>query len=353
MRGIFNLFREKKHINESLLANLANILAHWHIYNFQVKEMPGGSSSSVKFLIENDDGKYVLRGVNTDSDYLKFQIFIINQLAEKNFDYDLPKPLKSGDMYLIEYENYLWLLYKFIEGRPLGIISNSKQAREIGKLVAKYHEIAETINLQNYQDCAPSSLFNRLNQQNICDTFYQNANFIKTSKSQSFLEKLFIKNVDLILEALSNIPDRDMKSVSDLPKIPSYRDWHGYNILVRANQVSGLIDFDSLVESPRLKDFQCALICVASSKKGIEFNKMKTFIQSYFSVLPIDQPELMFTYSVAIDRLANFIAELLIDRRINKNLSKDQNIISAILTINWLIKNKEEFNNNLYLFSEI
>lgn len=326
---------------------LNEILSNWDIGQINFKKNLGGSSAA-NWLLETPQGKYVLRNSGTNRQYIDFQILVINKLAESNFEYSIPQILPVKEVYYAQEQENFWLLYRFIESRPLGNITNKIQAKNIGALVAKYHKIAQGIDFSSYKDYFNLQIFHK---KDINVRLQKSADLMNTSIANNQLENLFKNSVHLLLEAYNSIPDSDIEAIKKLPKIPVYNDWHGYNILGQHNKIMGLIDFDSLVEATRIVDFQNALVYSVKSHKGIDISRIQSFIQGYFKVLQLSPTELSLIHPLMIERLVNLIADILEERNLKESGYKDTLLIFLIDLLLWMIGNKNEFVNHLFTAS--
>lgn len=339
-----NIHNYFKYIKKNLvLRSLPQILANWEIGRINSRKFLRGGASS-NWMVETTSGKYVLRNVGTNRDYIEFQIFIINKLVECNFPYSVPQFLKTKGAYCVRHLNNFWVLYKFIEGDHLRTKSDV-QAKEIGRLVTSYHKIAQRIDYSHMSNFS-LSLFET---ETVNSIFRESTDSIGVKKTRNnYLEDLLIKSVNPILEAYNSIPIVDKDSIENLEKIPVYNDWHADNILSMNEKIIGLVDFDSLVVAPRIVDIQNGLLYAAGTNEGINITMMQAFIQGYCSVLPLSKSELSLTFSLMIERIASIVSDILVEKRIKRITYKDDVLIFLINVLNWIISNKEKFIYHLF-----
>ena len=322
-------------------SDLLKILANWQIGPVNsLNRLSGGSNTN--WLVKTSSGDYVLRQAGTNRDYLEFQIFIINKLKTSTFPYATPQLIATEGSYYISYQDHLWLLYRFIEGSSLKTIYNS-QAHEMGRLVASYHQIAQTIDYSHLGDFS-LALFET---ERIKAIFQESTQTISGKKSCSPLEDLLAGSITSLLEAYNHISSADKRSIKHLEKIPIYNDWYSHNILSVQEKIIGLIDFDSLVVAPRIVDIQNGLFYAAATNQGLDLSKMQAFIQGYCSVLPLSQFELSLIYPLMIERVATIISDLLAQKNVKNNSAKDDILIFLIKALTWIIENKQSFTRHL------
>jgi Ser/Thr protein kinase RdoA (MazF antagonist) len=244
---------------------MTKILSNWGIVRINAKRILRGGSQS-NWIVATPSGKYVLRNAGPNRDYVDFQIFIINKLHEHNFPYSIPQLVKARDAYCVPYLGRLWLLYRFIEGRPLKTIS-AAQSEEIGRLMASYHTITRRIDSRYTSDFS-LALFET---ETVHSVLRERAVPMPTRKARHCLEDLLSRSIAPLLEAYDDILAADKESIRRLPKIPIYDDWHGHNLLAVNGKVIGLVDFDSLVTAPGIVDVQNGLLYAAGTPEGIVY----------------------------------------------------------------------------------
>jgi Ser/Thr protein kinase RdoA (MazF antagonist) len=117
------------------------------------------------------------------------------------------------------------------------------------------------------------------------------------------------ERIDTVLAGYGAITDADVARVRELPRNTIYNDWTTGNHLVDAQgTVRGLIDFDSVIEAPRIVDFQNALAYVlVGAPSGPETGLVTAFAQGYLTVLAPPPEELALVHAVALDRIAELI----------------------------------------------
>lgn len=328
-------------------AELRGILAAWEVGSVNSKKILWGGANA-NWVIETAGGKYVLRNAGTNRSYLEFQIFIINQLFERDFPYATPGLLKAGEAYWVQALDHFWLLYRFLEGSPLKLASGL-QPDEMGRLVANYHQAVHRIDLSHLEDFS-LPLF-ETERVNLILQEWAEAVALKGPRCQ--LEDLLAGTIIPILEAYNRITVADRDAIEGLEKIPVYNDWHGNNILSKAGKIVGLVDFDSLTVAPRIVDIQNSLLYAAGSNEGIDLPRLLAFIQGYGSVLPLSELEVSLIPALLIDRVTSIIADLLAQRSRTNDRSRDEVLSFLIKALNWVITHTEAFIDCLYTATQM
>ena len=117
-----------------------------------------------------------------------------------------------------------------------------------------------------------------------------------------------------MLKAYNAISASDIAAVRKLARTTIYNDWHPWNIVNRFGKISGLIDFDGVVEAPRIVDFQNALTyALASEEFRPRHELVSELVSGYCRVLPLSSSERGLVYPVMLDRIAWMIANLIED----------------------------------------
>lgn len=88
----------------------------------------------------------------------------------------------------------------------------------------------------------------------------------------------------------------------ELRKQVIYNDANEWNILVKENQVSGLIDFGDLAYSPLINEVAIALTYVCYDKEN-SLEWVPAFLKSYHVMLPLEEVELSILYYLIAARL--------------------------------------------------
>jgi Ser/Thr protein kinase RdoA (MazF antagonist) len=291
---------------------------------------------------------YRFPAIGTPREYLQFQVMVIRHLASSEFPYEVPAIItqRSSPSYYVTDGESGWILYRFIEGRRHSQPSAAKQARAIGILAAHFDRVLATFELGTLQGRFTLKL---LDIPGTAQQLSAGARLLSTRQGLTGLRKLLLDNIDHMLSAYTAISAPEVEDVRKLEKLTIYNDWHPWNIVNRSGVIHGLIDFNSVVEAPRIVDFQNALTWVLVSEKFRPNNEMVTaFTKGYCSVFPLSPRERALVYPVALDGIGRMVADNLTDETREKG--QDQKDIIAIRLIRlflWLTSHKEQVTSAL------
>lgn len=268
--------------------NLSGILRNWGITAFKAEKLHGNRHNHI-WKINSGGKSYVLRHVRGQEVYIREQIKVLDYLKKKRFtcSYKIPEPINTtqDNCKLIKYQNKLFILYNYIEGKELSGITSSMSAqayvRQVGKLVARFHFDVKGCNL------IPGICTER----------------VFTNKPSSFLYAVASKSFDgcdprslefkKIAHICRKLPSHWGRAYYSLPQTTCHSDMQGKNILIdQEKTINGLIDFGSIRTRPRICDVTYALKGIASELGYLNENIIQTFlseIDEYEKITPIEK----------------------------------------------------------------
>lgn len=303
-----------------------------------------GNSGAI-WVVKTPTQKFILRNTGNQINYLKFQIKVIEEIRKTAFPYYLPefKKTKNGNSYVDNQDNY-WILYDFIEGRPITRFSQSK-AQEMGALAANFHKFSQEASHSLTQEYPMNYSSPNL------ETEWGNSSIASVEKiylSNSFIffpRKYYHRSIQNLLDEYKKITQIQRQIAEKIPIIPAYIDWHGNNIIQNHGKIVGIIDFDSLTIAPRILDLQNALFQFFDPLRGILNSKGNAFLKGYNSMLKLSSNEIEVAYFLLIERLIWWIKYLLEDSPKNRNIAPL--LLRSLQISNWLIKNRFRFQSFL------
>ena len=326
---------------------IARALLKWGIAAYRVHGKLGGSSES-SWVVQTPGQKRVLRNVTaSDREYLEYQVMVIRHLASSDFPYEVPDIVSPGDSssYFVANGGSNWLLYRFIEGERHDQPSDFSQATDLGTFVAHYDRVLETFDSGAWPGRHTLKLFR------IPDTTQRliaAGQWISSRQDLPSLRNALRDNIDAIVSACLAISDSEVEDVHRLQKITTYNDWHPWNIVNRFGAIHGLVDFDSVVEAPRIVDFQNALTYALIGKEFRPDQDVLTgFAKGYCAVLPLSSLERSLIFPVMLDRIAWLIGSILDEIRYKGTKGKEDLAIRLIELFSWLCKRREPFLSDL------
>jgi Ser/Thr protein kinase RdoA (MazF antagonist) len=342
--------------------DFAPLLLQWGITRFRVKRNLGGSSGT-NWLVETPSGMHVLRkvidesahstgyrvpAIGTPAEYLQYQVMVMRHLASSDFPYEVPVILtqRNSPSYYVTDGESGWILYRFIEGRRHSQPSAANQARDIGILAGHFDRVLATFDLRTLPGRFPLKL---LDIPGTAQQLCAGVRLISTRQDLTGLRKLLLDNIDHMLSAYTAISEPEVEYVRKLETLTIYNDWHPWNIVNRSGVIHGLIDFNSVVEAPRIVDFQNALTWVLSSEKFRPNHEIVTgFTKGYCSVFPLSPLERALVYPVMLDAIGRMVADNLIDETREKGqYQKDGIAIRLTRLFLWLTSRREQITDDL------
>ena len=136
----------------------------------------------------------------------------------------------------------------------------------------------------------------------------------------------------------------DLSAVEQLGRIIIHYDWNGYNLIWGNERILGLLDFDSLVEAPRIVDFVNALVYASTTNHGVDTRRLEIFIRGYVSISRLSPAEVELIYPCAVDGLVRVILGVLGEqKRKNDCRIKDELLMHLTQALLWMLHNSHEF----------
>jgi Ser/Thr protein kinase RdoA (MazF antagonist) len=315
------------------------ILAKWPIGDYRLRQMAGGSSRSI-FMVHTASAELVLRREEGDErEWVDLQMRVLRQLQERHFPYETPRivPTQDGVEYYFDGSDY-WYLYEFIRGTAALEPSNERRAAELGRLVASFAKATEGFAISMSPPLYGLDLFSVDG-----GTARLTAGLERLEKAGNLpeLERLAARSLDPIMRAYAEVSAADIAATNALAITAAYYDWNNKNIICRRGRVSGLIDYDSLAEAPRLVDFQNALTYVMVGKEHIDRSMMAAFADAYNAVAPLTAIETVLLRPLMIDRAIALLCDLL--ERLSQGYSRDRETRAKRMfhMLHWLAGNRD------------
>lgn len=322
---------------EADLQQITQALKAWNTSNFTVDRNLGGSSRASWRIVANGT-PYVLRRTIGQHAYLDYQILVLRHLAATGFAYATPKLIPTAadaSPYMETEDESRWILYPFIAGNRPGRFAVRRVRSDIARLVARFGASAADIDLGSRKGYYALTLFDRDDVSQILAAW----------EGLPCLRSPTRRIMSSILDRYRAITDDEIAAVAGLPKQTIYNDWHRWNLVSEHGRVRGLIDFDSLVEAPRIVDVQNALGHVLMSAVVPWGGVVPGFMRGYCEVCPLSAEELRLIWPVMIDRLAWLLADEIARGGSNRR------IFRVLRVLHWLSKSRNTFEATLLRIS--
>jgi Ser/Thr protein kinase RdoA (MazF antagonist) len=317
---------------------IAKILRHWSIRSFRIVANLG--SAQDLWMIRSEDTIFVLKRARGPSSYLEYQLAVMKQLRTSSFPYAVPTvlPTKSGADY-VQDGSCCWASYSFVEGVPIPSLSDVEQSESLGVLVGHFHNVAGGVG----RELGIAEYPELFDHDEVTSVLLEAGQWMSSARIHPELGGLIARHAPRIRQILRDIPAELMEQAVSLPKYTIYDDWHRLNVIALDGRIAGLVDFDSLVEAPRIVDFQNALTYVLLDCTIPHLDLIRGFAAGYGRVARLSGHEVSLVYFVMLDRIAWHVADLLKSIRAGGRGDRDRLAISFIQCFCWLSENHDLF----------
>ena len=244
-----------------------------------------GSSGSV-WLIKALNGRFVLKRVPGSGEYLAYQLSVVRHLRDVKFPYLVPEflpPLQAPSQTNFDWDDdgsNCWVLYRFIEDSKDSSLPVPEWAKEMGKVVASFG-----LSLRTYPIDRPDNFsIDLFDRDYVTSTIANKENWTSAAPDRWAMQGLMHSRSHNLVEELLTIPQDDIDEIRSLTLTTVYYDWHSHNLLQRAGHICGLINFDSLIQAPRIVDLQNGLNYVLLLNQPRDL--LLPYCEAYGSVYP-------------------------------------------------------------------
>ena len=248
------------------------------------------SERDINFIVSiNRKVKYVIKISNPseDKDFLQYQDNLIKHLKKNKYlNYCIPQ------IYHSKIKQYLDLkkrkcfirILSYIDGKMLGDIkSNEDIERSLGKFLGN-----TSIQLNSFLD-------NRAFRKFVWDP--SNISWIETDIN------LFSGNKkNILLRVYKEYKEYIKKNLKNLRYSITHSDPNNYNIVVKNNQIVGLLDYGDSIYAPTINDLAICLSYALMNKSNL-YDSLRNIISEYHREFPINQDEINSLVSLSKSRL--------------------------------------------------
>jgi Ser/Thr protein kinase RdoA (MazF antagonist) len=319
-------------------AHARTLLRNWGVEGSSRVEYLGGSTGG-RWLVETARERYVLREVLIAKPYLEYKLSVMEHLGASPFPYEVPTVVQTAtsSQYLSDGHRH-WVLCRFVDGTRGSRRSTRERARSLGVLVAHYDRAIETLDLGTSKGRFRLALFDVAHT----TTALARARERMHGGGGRVLRRLVVQEATAMADAL-HVAAAARTAVQRLPFITTYDDWHRYNVLERAGAITGLIDFDSIVEAPRIVDVQNALTYVLTSTATPQWQLLAAFLDGYESVAPLSRDEAPLVYPVMLDRVAWLTTNILDEICATGQSSRESIAVALIRLFVWMTSHERDW----------
>lgn len=311
---------------------LDDVLGHWDLAGAPVlRRLPG---AALRCVVARRGERFVLRQVRGDRAYLEYQLRVLQHFALVAFPYRVPHPLPTRDgAPLVATAESDWLLYRWIEGRPAPPPITTAWAADFGRLVGATDRALATFALHDRSGYFRLPLFQGGNAAVVADA----TQWLTSSHPKRRLTHVLAADARRILDAAAVAADR-AEAIADLATPTIYDDWHRRNLLAHHGRIVGLVDFDSLVEAPRIVDLANALIHLLAAVPIRRIARLAAFIGAYASVFALSTQEADLVTAAMFDRLVELLATTLTSVRTSATFGPSAGLAAGLARLGgWLV----------------
>ena len=307
------------------------VLRRWGIRRFTVVGNLGGQSKA-SWRVVADGRSFVLRRIVGGRDYLSYQLDALAHLAHASLPVELPRPQATLDGARIHDAGAAaWILYPFIDGAHPDFGAYPAFAREVGVLVGHFDRAVATLDLGARTGSYRLALFDEK------DILRKNGQPTGSGRAGNIVAAIEEFSLERILAAYDTLLPAARDAVAALPRQTIYNDWHPRNMLAGDGRIVGLIDFDSLVEAPRLVDVQNALGYLLMHCETPDLAVARSFLNGYESVAPLSPLERSLIGPVMMDRLLWLTADILLEKQRRGRSARERLGRRALRLLDWLV----------------
>jgi Ser/Thr protein kinase RdoA (MazF antagonist) len=314
-------------LNETQARKISKL---YKLGNFvSLERIPWGSVNDT-YLLKTKKGKFIIQVILTELSIFKrrqltLQFKVLSHLKRNEFPYEVPSPIAySGRKYLANVDGFNLWVYKYIEGE-FHLSFDIEQFREVSKALALYHQ--EVMKIDHEDDSFIGSMsglgkkWKVLKKKGLPD-------------NPDNLDIYLFNNIDFIESVIQQLKKTNLAKNMLL----AHSDFHNENLIFRSGKLTGIIDFDNISFSPRVKDI---ILAINKSKHhsgyGINKRKRDTFLKVYEGILPLPKREKNLMKLVLIKDNFETIFWLYNHERMDRKRKYD-NIVSIIKQTKNLVK---------------
>jgi homoserine kinase type II len=251
------------------------------LYNLgKVKKISsvGGGLVNYNFNVKTDKGDFIFRFLGRKlDDYkkrkLKLEFRVLNYLKKKKFPYGIPSPVKNkdGEILTTVKDRNLWV-YERIKGKKISKV-NAAQLKGLVKALAVYHKYISGMKAR------------RLKEDYVW--LMKKYSEMEKIKPKNKVDRIMLENISLFKDCVNNIPLNFEKGI-----LVNHTDFHQGNLLFNGNEVVGILDFESVIVSPRIRDIAYAVKQYCFNKSKLSKPKMKNLLKEYQKINPLSKKEI-------------------------------------------------------------
>ncbi|MCF6242553.1 MAG: aminotransferase class III-fold pyridoxal phosphate-dependent enzyme [Bacteroidales bacterium] len=270
-----------------ILNNIFNIQAE------RIKKIDGYANKN--YIVETAKAKYILKEYIFEQEHYDFLVAeseILNVLSKKLPCYFQKIYPDQSNHFVIHNENNMYRLISFLEGDLLASVSHTKKLlTHFGKVLAETDLILQKLNLPVIK--ARQYEWDIL-QIDLSKKYFKE---IKNPADRKLVEYFYLQYNEEIRPL-----------VPELRKSIIHADANDYNVLVKDNKISGIIDFGDSVYSLLINELAVAAVYVMFHKEN-PLEAAVPLIKGYNQIIKLEEKELDILYYLIAARLCISVSQ--------------------------------------------
>ena len=235
------------------------------------KGVSHGSVNTIYHLKTQRGGFYLRLEEIKEGPSLAQEFAFLEFIQKKGFP--CPKPIKQKSFFLLPWKETFVTMAKEFPGeiRPLGAYKK-EDFRKVGELIASLHELGRGF---------PNKISDRFDLESLEKLFCS----VKSSLEEEF------KKILLVLEQEIKVQKDQNQDRAQLPQGVVHGDVFSDNLFFNGNQLTGLIDFDSLATRELIYDLATAMNALCFQDQQFIWDRVQELLQGYEGIRKLQNKE--------------------------------------------------------------
>jgi len=237
-----------------------------------------GGAVNYNFDLKTEKGNFIIRVMGQALNSWKIKrlelVFKTLEYLNKNhFPYKIPEPVRNrqGEYISNVFNHNLWIYPKLVGNTAKRI--NMSQVKAIAKAIATYHKFISKMRIK--KDIS--------NNYWLVEKYAQ----LKEVKPEKKIDKLMLANLETFTNQLNNFLQYNFKE--DI--LINHTDFNRSNFLFIGNRVVGILDFDNIEISPKIRDIAYGIRCFCFNEGMLMKAREKAFLSEYKKTRRISKGE--------------------------------------------------------------
>lgn len=228
----------------------------------------GAGLVNTNYYVQSPVGEYLIKRYNQKSaNEVRFETDFLQALEYSAVPVPRLVMSKAGEVLSI-FEGKPWVVYQYIEGMPMSIITESL-LREVGVIMARLH-----IALCYFRPTVSKTTWEPADLKQLV-----------SNASDNLKQRGYQYAPELCSFVLSELGQFDFSP--SLPRGITHQDIKPENILVHEGRISGIVDFDNSYFGTLIDDITTAIIWMCFENKKLIQSRVDALLAGYESVRPL------------------------------------------------------------------